>query len=430
MTDEITPQTQQTLPKKDDRKPQPSNGSAQQQGGNKQGPKKNGPAGRSTSISAGAGNPRPSSRSSNRSINKKGPNASNAQGAADSGSESANAKNSNSGEGRQRGKSQSGGQRGGHRKASQSTSQGNRQGGNNRQRQPSGSPAPPSNESSDALSSLQRVIADLKTTSPPTQSGNAQQQALAAGSNLPANAPIFQPGAAAFPGNNFEQPLRHRKAASLGASSLASNVGYSPNLGSMIEDVEDQGTPLVEEGEILDNAYQTGHQRRSLSQSFNPPRFQALAAQQQQDQSDNLGPSGRPQLAPNFLFGARRRPSSNLSMGPPINEEDVGFQFPQQSQNNSFDALDTGHRKQQDERGDFSGIMAEQVSSRYAPDLPHLNPDTCLQRSPFRTRSRLCSNNSRLSTSSSSLQIKFSPSRPPALRLAVAPIAVSIALSR
>lgn len=361
MTDEITPQTQQTLPKKDDRKPQPSNGSAQQ-GGNKQGPKKNGPAGRSTSISAGAGNPRPSSRSSNRSMNKKGPNASNAQGAADSGSESANAKNSNSGEGRQRGKSQSGGQRGGHRKASQSTSQGNRQGGNNRQRQPSGSPAPPSNESSDALSSLQRVIADLKTTSPPTQSGNAQQQALAAGSNLPANAPIFQPGAAAFPGNNFEQPLRHRKAASLGASSLASNVGYSPNLGSMIEDVEDQGTPLVEEGEILDNAYQTGHQRRSLSQSFNPPRFQALAAQQQQDQSDNLGPSGRPQLAPNFLFGARRRPSSNLSMGPPINEEDVGFQFPQQSQNNSFESLDTGHRKQQDERGDFSGIMAEQIA--------------------------------------------------------------------
>ena len=64
MTDEITPQTQQTLPKKDDKKQQPSNGSAQQQGGNKQGPKKNGPGGRSTSISAGAGNPRPSSRSS------------------------------------------------------------------------------------------------------------------------------------------------------------------------------------------------------------------------------------------------------------------------------------------------------------------------------------------------------------------------------
>ncbi|KAI0723289.1 RNB-domain-containing protein [Earliella scabrosa] len=356
MTDETTPQTQQTLPKKDDKKQQPSNGSAQQQGGNKQGPKKNGPGGRSTSISAGAGNPRPSSRSSNRSTSKKGPTQGNNPGAADSGSESA--KKSNSGEGRQRGKSQSGGQRGGHRKASQSTSQG-RQGGNNRPRQPSGSPAPQSNnESSDALSSLQRVIADLKTTSPPTQSGNAQQ-ALAAGSTLPANAPVFHPGAAAFPGN-VDQPPRHRKAASLGASSLTSSMGYSPNLGSMMEDVEDQGTPIVEEGEIPENAYQTGHQRRSLSQSFNPPRFQALAAQQQQDQ-EVLGPTGRPQLAPGFMFGARRRPSSNLTMGPPINEEDVGFQFPQQSQNSNMDALDGGNRRQ-DERGDISGIMAEQIA--------------------------------------------------------------------
>ncbi|KAI0750788.1 RNB-domain-containing protein [Daedaleopsis nitida] len=348
MTDEITPQTQQTLPKKDDKKQQPSGGAAQQQGGNKQGPKKNGPVGRSTSIGAGAGNPgnpRPSSRSSNRSTSKKGPG--NAQGAADSGSESANAKKNNSGEGRQRGKSQSGGQsqgqRGGsQRKPSQSNLQGNRQGGNNRPRQPSGSPAPAaSNESSDALSSLQRVIADLKTTSPPHN-----QSAL--------SRPWPRPGAASFPGNNIEQPPRHRKAASLGASSFGSSTGYSPNLGSMMEDIEDQGTSLVEEGEIPENAYQTGHQRRSLSQSFNPPRFQALAAQQQQE-SDNLGPTGRPQLAPNFAFGARRRPSSNLAMGPPINEEDIGFQFPQQAQSGNFD-------NKQDERGEIHGIMAEQIA--------------------------------------------------------------------
>ncbi|RPD67180.1 RNB-domain-containing protein [Lentinus tigrinus ALCF2SS1-7] len=356
MTDEITPQTQQTLPKKDDKKQQPSNGSVPQPGGNRQGPKKNGPGGRSASISAGAGNPRPSSRSSNRSTSRKGPNPGNAQGAADSGSESV--KKSNSGEGRQRGKSQSGGQRGGHRKASQSTSQGNRQGGNNKPKNGSSpAPPPPSNESSDALSSLQRVIADLKTTSPPSQSGSAQQ-ALAAGSTLPANAPVFHPGAAAFPSSNIsDQPPRHRKAASLGASSLSTSMGYSPNLGSMMEDVEDLGTPIVEEGEIPENTYQTGHQRRSLSQSFNPPRFQALAAQQQQD-SEVLGPTGRPQLAPNFMFGARRRPSSNLTMGPPINEEDVGFQFPQQSQNNNFGDLD----RKQDERTDINGMLAEQIA--------------------------------------------------------------------
>lgn len=360
MTDDITPQSQQSLPKKDDKKQQPSNGSAPQ-GANRQAPKKNGPASRSTSISAGAGNPRPSSRSSNRSTSRK---PSNAQGAADSGSESANArKNNNSGDGRQRGKSQTGrggGQQGGGHKKGPSTAQGNRgQGRSNLPKQPS--PAPPAtSESSDALSSLQRVIADLKTTSPPNPPGNAQS--LAAASTLPANAPVFQPGATAFPSSAPEPPPRHRKAASLGASSLGTSMGYSPNLGSMMEDVEDgQGTPIIEEGEIPENAYQTGHQRRSLSQSFNPPRFQALAAQQQ-EQGEVLGPTGRPQLAPGFMFGARRRPSANLTMGPPINEEDVGFQFPQQNQASNFGGLDDGHRKP-DERGDISGIMAEQVSA-------------------------------------------------------------------
>nr|VWO97758.1 CipC protein [Ganoderma boninense] len=360
MTDEITPQSQQTLPKKDDKKQQPSNGSVPQ-GGNRQAPKKNGPGSRSTSISAGAGNPRPSSRSSNRSTSRK---PSNAQTAADSGSESANArKNNNNGDGRQRGKSQTGrggGQQGGGHKKGPSTAQGNRgPGRSNQPKQPS--PAPPTaSEGSDALSSLQRVIADLKTTSPPNPQGNPQS--LAAASTLPANAPVFQPGAMAFPSSAPEPPPRHRKAASLGASSLGVSMGYSPNLGSMMEDVEDgQGTPIIEEGEIPENAYQTGHQRRSLSQSFNPPRFQALAAQQQQEQGEVLGPTGRPQLAPGFMFGARRRPSSNLSMGPPINEEDVGFQFPQQSQHGNFGGLDDGHRKP-DERGDISGIMAEQIA--------------------------------------------------------------------
>ncbi|KAI0677605.1 RNB-domain-containing protein [Trametes maxima] len=161
----------------------------------------------------------------------------------------------------------------------------------------------------------------------------------------------------AFPGTNVaEQPPRHRKAASLGASSLAGNMGYSPNLGSMMEDVEDgHGNPLVEEGEIPDNSYQTGHPRRSLSQNFTPPRFAALAAQQQ-EQADAVGPSGRPQLAPGFMFGARRRPSSNLSMGPPINEEDVGFQFPQQIQG-GFNVADNDRKPE-----DYKDIMAEQIA--------------------------------------------------------------------
>ncbi len=425
MTDEITPQTQ----KKDDKKQQPSNGAAQQQGGNRQGPKKNGPGARSTSISAGAGNPRPSSRGSNRSTSRKGPNPGNPQSAADSGSESV--KKSNSGEGRQRGKSQSGGQRGGHRKASQSTSQGNRPGGNNKPKNQSGtSPAPlASNESSDALSSLQRVIADLKTTSPPTQSANAQQ-ALAAGSTLPANAPVFQPGAAAFPSMNIsDQPPRHRKAASLGASALTNPMGYSPHLGSMMEDAEDAGTPIVEDGEIPDNPYQTAHQRRSLSQSFNPPRFQALAAQQQQEQSDVVGPTGRPQLAPNFMFGARRRPSTNLSMGPPINEEDAGFQFPQQAQNSNFGDLD----RKQDERGDMNGMhgmLAEQVRSLYACANTPIPIALSACSWPSRARSKPCSNSSKLSINNSSPRIRCSPSKRRALRLVAERTAVSTAPSR
>ncbi|KAG1761940.1 hypothetical protein EDD22DRAFT_894119 [Suillus occidentalis] len=46
------------------------------------------------------------------------------------------------------------------------------------------------------------------------------------------------------------------------------------------------------------------------------PRFAALTAQEQ----DVLGPTGRLQLAPGFMFGARRRTSSNVPVGPPINQ--------------------------------------------------------------------------------------------------------------
>lgn len=167
------------------------------------------------------------------------------------------------------------------------------------------------------------------------------------------NMPLLQQGAAMFSGS---EPARHRKAVSLGTSALSSNYSsFSPHLGAMMEDAEDVGGS-TEEGEISDN-YFPGHQARSQSQSFMAPRFAALAAQQEQD---SLGPSGRPQLAPNFMFGARRRTSSNVPLGPPINEEDVGFQFPQQQQNFAPDnaSHDLAHRKPD---GDITGIMAEQV---------------------------------------------------------------------
>lgn len=130
-----------------------------------------------------------------------------------------------------------------------------------------------------------------------------------------------------------------------------------------MEDMEDnQGRSIMEEGEIPDNVPQNGHTRRSLSQNFTAPRFAALAAQQ--EQGDMMGSSGRPQLAPGFMFGARRRPSSAVPMGPSINEEDVGFQFPQQQTHPSY-SLDAGldaNRRKPDNAPEISGIMAEQVS--------------------------------------------------------------------
>ncbi|PCH41040.1 RNB-domain-containing protein [Wolfiporia cocos MD-104 SS10] len=359
MTDEVTPQTQPNPPKEEKRPL--STGPAQNNGGRRR------TGSRAASVSNGAG-PRPSSRTSNKRS------ASNAPTGAESGSDSTK-KGSDSRKTEQRGKSQSGNARsGGHRKGP-SSAQGSRQGGNKGaatlQKQPSGSPAPQLGaESSDALSSLQRVIADLKTTTPSSQSPSGTPASLTTsasmtpvqGSNLPPNAPVFQPGAGAYPGPNVEQPPRHRKAASLGVGNNPGFNSYSPNLGSMQEDIEENPVNFpTEEGEIQESVYQSAHPRRSLSQSFTAPRFQALA---QQDQGEVIGPSGRPQLAPNFMFGARRRPSQSVSvpMGPPINEEDVGFQFPQQSQQNFNDVGPEPNQRKAENGPEISGIMAEQIA--------------------------------------------------------------------
>ncbi|KZT20354.1 RNB-domain-containing protein [Neolentinus lepideus HHB14362 ss-1] len=367
MTDETTPQptTQpQNGQKKDDRKPASTN--AAQKGNNKnQQQKRNNSKSRSVSMSSGAaGQARPSSGASNRKQPSNPP-----TGAADSGSDTAK-KVPEGKKSDQRGKNQggSGGRNAGQRKGQQSTSQNGKQSGNNNKGQgaqkvdfPDSSPpiAQTNSEGSAALSSLQRVIADLRTTSPSSQPSAMPPQTTS--SNLPPNAPVFQPGAAAYPGLGNEAP-RHRKAASLGtASSLSGNFGsYSPHLGVMMEDAEDgHGNQSFEEGEIPDGMfYQPGHQGRSQSQNFTAPRFAALAQQGQGDMNN-----GRPQLAPGFTFGGRKRASSNSPMAP-LSEEDAGFRFPQQAQPSYShgSSVQDEPTSRTDSAAGFTGIMAEQIA--------------------------------------------------------------------
>jgi len=341
MTDEVTPQAHPSA-KKEDKKPASSGNN---RGGAKRNVSNSRPSGNANNAQGGA---RPSSRTSNK---KPGP-------APESGSESASRKGSDSGKKPEQRKNPGSGNRSqpSHRKGSASQAV---------KRDAKSSPVPPpqSNESSDALSSLQRVIADLKTTSPQPPASNPGSMGVPAHitSNLPVNAPVFQPGNLAYPGMNSNLDPKHRKVQSMGASGLSGNFNsFSPHLGSMMEDAEDAPGMPLEEGEIPGNYYTSpGHQMRSQSQSFTAPRFAALAAQQ--EHNDQIGPTGRPQLAPNFMFGAKKRTSG---MGPPINE-DVGFQFPQQQQQQQQNYQDmptheSGHRKS--DSGEISGIMAEQIA--------------------------------------------------------------------
>lgn len=205
------------------------------------------------------------------------------------------------------------------------------------------SPKPPpiQEQPSEALSSLQRVIADLKTT-PASNQPNAPQTAAYTPSYLNPNpyAPVFQPSVPTF--------RDHRKAVSMGAQGYTGGFNsFSPHLGSMTEDVEEsQGNLSIEEGEIRDQfrSLPSGDRLRSSNQNFVAPRFAALAAQQEHE---TTGPTGRPQLAPGFHFGAQRSP---ITMAPPISDEDVGFQFPQQHQ-----------LPPKAPAPEVTGIMAEQV---------------------------------------------------------------------
>ncbi|KAF7355365.1 DIS3-like exonuclease 2 [Mycena sanguinolenta] len=358
MTDEVTPQAPPGT-KKDEKKP-PSSASNR---GSKRNPSSSGrPAG---TASSAQGAPRPSSRTGNKKPSSSGP-------APESGSDTTSRKGSDTGrKPDQRNKNQNNGssqnsRQPAHRKGQASASQGGRNNNNNNNNAPnsakqSSSPAPTqSKESSDALSSLQRVIADLKSTSPQPNANN-NNFSMPTHSNLPVNAPVFQPGAAAYPGPSAGAADKHRKAASVGAALSGNFNSFAPHLGSMNEDAEDAGGASFEEGEIPDNYYQQGHQARSQSQSFMAPRFAALAAQQ--EQGDAVGPTGRPQLAPGFMFGAgaANRKRGGAPMGPPINEEDVNFQFPQQQHTFPSDGpTESRHRKS--ESAEITGIMAEQIA--------------------------------------------------------------------
>lgn len=354
MTDEVPLVQQQAALKKDPSAPGSGPAQAGKQGnGSGRGGKRIGPprtpSGQGGPAAKEKDNSRPLSRNSNKS-SKKG------DGVQRSNSQSEGAK-------KQVPKNpKEGGTRGGKRGGS-ANAQGGRQQGAGNAPQVAKDSSQPEESPGDALENLQRMISDLKSMAPPGISPEAQtvNVPIAIHSTLPVNAPIFQPRATAFPGQNPpEIAPRHRKSASLGtqpAPTIGSYGSYSPNLGSMTEDSEDQGA-LYEEGEITEaSAFSPGHQPRSQSQSFTAPRFAALA---RQEQSEVLGPSGRPQLAPSFTFGARRRGTNPPAIGPAISEEDANFQFPQQQQQEAV-GQQQEHRRN-GSTNEITGLMAEQLA--------------------------------------------------------------------
>jgi protein SSD1 len=381
MTDQPATQTPPTAAKKEEPKRQNGGGGS---GGGRGGQRRPSQPKQPPAVASPSGNqanapsprPTPSPRPGNRRPS--------GTPAGDSGSESGTRREGNNrrNEGRGGGRGGRGGGRGGNRSASGSSrpAEGRTGNGNSRDNHkasPGSAAAPPLAESSDALARLQSVIADMKgspavpaqntVTAGPAPGSSA---AIAAASTLPPTAAPFQPSGGMLA--NAAAAAQHRKAASLGLPvGLSGNFNsYSPHLGAMMEDAEDAG---LEDGEIRDMQQQQmgfrqqAHQPRAQSQSFSAPRFAALAAQQQQQQQqpqeEVIGPTGRPQLAPGFSFGARRQ-ANGAPMAPPISEEDVGFQFPQQVTPQVFD-FDPSQielpRRNEPPRPEFNGIMAEQV---------------------------------------------------------------------
>lgn len=269
----------------------------------------------------------------------------------------------------------------------------------------------PTGDDSPALSNLHKVITDLKSMpassgqpaanqqqsqGPPPQQQQQQQQpqqqqaptyAQTTQSNLTPTAAPFQPSF--IPAEQV--PPRHRKAQSMGptppgnpganANSGYAMSGYAPYLDSMSEDAEVQNA----EAPLPPMAHFSNRQPMG---SFSAPRFSSLSSQgggggggggggNNSDQ-DLSSDSRRPQLAPSFSFGAKRRTNS-MSVGPPIGEEDAGFQFPQQNQPQQQQQQQQRDR-QQDQQGqgqnygpgaaqphrrtgsEINGIMSQQIA--------------------------------------------------------------------
>lgn len=328
MTDDTTLQPQLPL-KKDERKAGVSNN---------RGPRRNVPNVnvKSNSNSSQAGT-RPSSRSNNRKPT-------NSTAVVESGSDSGSKQGAENGKKPERNKAFGG--RTTHRKGV-SNSQPNR----NTSSKSTASPVPQPTEGSDALYSLQNLIADLKTASP---NQHVSVPPITYGPAQTTNIPVFLPMQTPPVGIGAD---KHRKALSLGNSASSSNIhSFSPHLGTTLEE------DVFEEGEIHERfPSQAGYQTRSQPRSM-PPRFVAL--QTQQETMDNIGPSGRPQLAPDFMFGTGTRKRAPI-MGPPINEEDAGFQFPQQGQVYPSDFSSHEFPQRKIEGGDTDGIMGQQVWSSY-----------------------------------------------------------------
>ncbi|GJJ07553.1 hypothetical protein Clacol_001755 [Clathrus columnatus] len=370
MTDEQSiPPTALPPTKKEDKKPS-SGGGHRSKKSNASNSKSNAGTGNPTAnTTSSGGGPRPSSRGSNKkatgstSTEASDPNKKKESKKQEQRNNNNSNKNSNQGRG-----NGNGGGSGNHKKGqSQST---NRQDGNNNNNTNIGNnnnnapkdakPAPAApipvqgSQSTDALTSLQRMITDLKSISPPSQPPVI--------SNLPPTAPVFTPGTSGLPAI-AAAAAKHRKAASLGSQVNSTTPFALPSqqfspMAAMQEDFE--GQQSFEDGEIPEDVY--GQSPFPRTGTFNAPRFIALAAGQQAQQNEVIGVSGRPKLAPTFTFGARRRAASNVPPAPPINEEeDAGFQFPQQNQQPDF-TLEQPPPMNHEPRGQIPDIMREQLA--------------------------------------------------------------------
>ena len=330
----------------DPNSPAPPAASGESKQGNSGGPSNRGRrSAKSTGGSSASGNgSRPHSRNANKKHQSQGQPANTQSGTGSARNTDGASSDGKGSTGRRSGAQSGRGGRGGARKQS---SNANQRPNNKDAASPATSPG--EGESS-ALSNLQKAIADLKAmpnNGNQASSASATQPVPPTQSTLTPSAPPFHP-ASSFVAPTPEVPPRHRKAQSMGPQqqiqSYSSLGQYTPGLDSMNEDGEFQPaesvSPLAQFG------------RHQAMGSFTAPRFAALQGQGAQPPGEGAAASGRPQLAPSFQFGNKRRTNS-VSIGPPINEEDAGYQFPQTPQT---------PQGQGSHKRSGSEIMAEQIA--------------------------------------------------------------------